>query len=56
MKPFPLALATLLAVGAGAASAVTVSFQNNFASLYQSHIGAGTSYVDSFEFDLGQES
>lgn len=56
MKPFKLALITLLVAGTGAAMAVPVTFNNNFASLYQTHSGAGTGYVDSFEFDLGQES
>jgi hypothetical protein len=56
MKPFPLALTALLVMGAGSASAVPVSFNNNFASLFQTHSGAGTGYVDTFEFELGQES
>jgi hypothetical protein len=56
MKLVSLAFGALLAVGATAASAVPVTFVANFGSFGQSHVGAGTGYVDTCEFDLGQDS
>lgn len=56
MKITSLALGALLGIGTTAAGAVPITFASNFGSFSQTHLGAGTAYTDTFEFNLGQES